>query len=454
MPTSTELFAEVRTLDQAAGEIETRVATLRQAVNSAELPDGDRETKMTEYRAGLEEHLAKLGERDAKRKEAGALLDAEDWQAQANVAKGVDTRSWTPEQKELRKLAQDAMLLDFVTPIIMGNKIGGAADEYRAGIWGENGYPAEWVPLEFLLDRNQMLENPPNQRQYGDTKYEEHRADTIIDQSSMQGAATTAARVFAGGDAAFMGAAMPTVNSGDYNYPVVTGGNPTAAPVGTEGTESAATAATVALGTATPEWIPASVDVSGITLVRHPGLEDAFRRELTGQLMEGADKRAIAVLLAALGSISAAGAQSTVANYVAALASGVDGRYAFNMSQVRMLVAGGAAATAPSVYSHLAQRVQSNIGFGFQVLPMAQIRASHSLTPVPATGLSEAICYKNGVPSPNEFVMPMWRGVQLLRDALTSKREGLIEITASLLMDAVAPRGADGAYYGYGFDTA
>ena len=454
MPTSTEVFAEVRTLDQAAGEIETRVATLRQEVNSPELADGDREPKMGEYRQALEEHVAKLKERDEKRKEAGALLDAEDWQAQANVAKDVDTRSWTPEMRELRKLAQDAMLLDFALPVIMGNKISGAAEEYRIGIWGENGYPAEWVPLEFLLDRNQMLQNPPNQRQYGDIKYEEHRADTILNQSSMEGAATTAARVFAGGDAAFMGASMPTVNAGDFNYPVITGGNATAAPVGAEGTESAAAAATVELGTATPEWIPASVDLSGTTLVRHPGLEEAFRRELTGQLMEGADKRAIAVLLASLGNITAASAQSTVADYVAALAAGVDGRYAMNMSQVRLLVAGTSAAAAPSVYEHMAKRVQANIGFGFQVLPMMQIRASHSLAPVPASGLSQGIGYKNGVPNPNEFVMPMWRGVQMLRDPLTSKRENIIEITANLLMDAVAPRGANGAYFGVGFDTA
>ena len=453
MPTSAELFAEVRTLDKDAREEGIRVAELRTVVNAPEVEGDDREAKIVEHRAALEAHTVKLQAALDKRDEAAAMGDAEDWQAQANVAKGVDTRSWTPQQKELRELAQGSGLIDFLGPVIQGNRVDGKADEYRKAIW-PNGYPAEWVPLEFLLDRNQMLNNPPDQRQFGDNQYEEHRADTILDQSSMQGATTTAARVFAGGDSAFMGAAMPTVNSGDYNYPVVTGGNATAAPVGTEGTESAAAAATVSLGTATPEWLPASVDVSGTTLVRHPGLEDAFRRELIGQLTEGADKRAIAVLLASLGTITAAGSTSTVASYVEALASGVDGRYAFNMSHIRMLVAGVSAGTADSVYTHLAKRVQANVGFGFMLLPMNQIRASHSLTAVPNTGLSEAIGYKNGVPNPNEFVMPMWRGVQMLRDPLSSKREGLIEITANLLMDAVAPRGANGAYYGVGFDTA
>ena len=442
MPTSQELFAEVRVLDQGAGEIETRVAGLRAAVNSPELADDDREAKMTEYRAGLEEHVAKLKERDAKRAEAGALLDAEDWQAQANVAKNADTRAWTPEQKELRALAQDSGLIDFLGPIIQGNRVDGKADEYRKAIW-PGGYPVEWVPLEFLLDRSEMLGNPP-----------ELRADTLLNQSSQEGAATTATRVFATGDAAFMGAAMPTVNAGDYNYPVITGGNATAAAAGTPGTEVAATAATVSLGTATPEWIPASVDVSVTSLIRHPGLEDAFRRELTGQLMEGVDNKAIDDLLASLTAGTDLSAQATVANYVAGIANGVDGRYALRMEDVRLLLGAVASANAPGAYSHAAQRVQANIGFGFQVLPMSQLRASAHIAAPDATHDQPAIQYKMGRPAPNSFVVPMWRGVQMIRDASTSKREGIVEITASLLMDAVAPRGNNGPYDALSFRTA
>ena len=139
MPTSTEVFAEVRTLDQAAGEIETRVAELRLEVNSPELPDGDRETKMGEYRAGLEQHLAKLGSATPSGRKPGRCS-----MPRTGRPRPTSPRAWTRgagrrSMKELRKLAQDAGLMDFVGPIIMGNKVSGAADEYRKAIWGEGG---------------------------------------------------------------------------------------------------------------------------------------------------------------------------------------------------------------------------------------------------------------------------------------------------------------------------
>ena len=440
MPTSTELFAEVRTLDQAAGEIETRVAELRQTVNSAELPDGDRETKMGEYRAGLEEHLAKLGERDAKRKEAGALLDAEDWQAQGNVAKGVDTRGWTPEMKEQRKLAEDIMLTDYLTPMIQGTQVQGKAEEYRQAIWGTGGYTAELIPLEFLLPKNEQLGNPPNmERSMNDTMVEEHRVDTLLNQSSMEGAATTATRVFATGDAAFLGAQMPMVNSGDYNFPVITGGNPVRNAAGTPGTEVAATAATVALGTAEPKWFPASVDVSVTSLMRHPGLNEALQRELAGQLMEAQDTFAIAQLIAGITAPTAPTANQAAAAIIAIWRGAVDGRYSLRESDLRMLLGADS-------YNEWGNEVQANIGYVFQMLPFgSQIRAS-AVVAATASNLQHGVIHKGGRPAPNSFVVPTWRGIMAIRDVNTDKREGIVGMTSSLMMDAVVPRGNAGPY--------
>ncbi len=357
------------------------------------------ETAVNERRAMLTE----LQAIDARYAEEQA---EEDRQGQANVANQVDTRGWTQEQRELRDLGQRASLGDYVAAAASERELEGASKEYREHIFGDVMEPGS-VPMEFLLNRDERLEA---------------RVDTVAATGTNVMQDTIGSRVFARSDSVYLGARMPTVPPGQHSYPMITAGAVATGPG--EGVEKAAEAATITIVTADPQRLTASYEWGQESAFRVAGLEPALQTDIRGVLQTAFDKKVVVDLLAALTDPTAPTAEATLITYLSAFSGQVDGIHAYDWTQVRLLV-------GTETYQHALPLTIANIGIGFTMLPADRFRAS-SHVPAASADDQNAVAYRIGSGMPPRLMAPVWRGMSLIRDIYTGRREGKVGLTAAM----------------------
>ena len=331
------------------------------------------------------------------------------------------------EGAEIRALSNRSRLSSFVRSAISGNSIVGAEKELQdaAGIEerGPNGgVLVPWAALqETRADAATAAPSGGGQRQHLG----------II------------GRVFARTATAFLGARMESVGMGEQSYIVLSGGvNPEVKAAGAGKDSEKATLSAVTL---TPRRLTAAYTLRVEDIAKVPGFENGLRRDLADAIGAELDDQTInsasnpTGFFAALSDPSKPSKVADFGAYAQAGASGVDGKHANSLGEVRMLVgpqtyshAGGlvASGTAQTAAAHLQE-----VTGGFQ--------ASDHVPAMDATSKTQqAILYRSGAMADADSLVALWEGLEIIRDPYSGASQGEVRITAISLFDFAVLRAA------------
>lgn len=338
----------------------------------------------------------------------------------------------SPQNREIRSLFEQVSIDDYFHELLTATPANTPAMELRAALLGDD-VGAGMLPLDLLLGNAPM----------------ETRADTVtatpaaIQDTQMP----IAGRVFATGATAYLGISQPTVGPGDMSYPRISAG--TSADVRSDGVELDGSAATIVHQSVEPVRLTASYTYDTRGQYRIVGLSTALRTDLQGVMSEKQDALAIngqaavddtspavSGIIGSLTNPTNPSAVVTALDVLNAYTGAVDGKYASTDSAVRMLV-------TPAMYRH---------AFGLQIptsgdllrdrLPTDRFRASANM-PDAASNIETAILYASGA-NARGYIMPVWRGVELIVDPYTGAKSGRRIITAVMMVGFVQ---ADSAPY-------
>ena len=326
------------------------------------------------------------------------------------------------EQRERLELRGRSRVSRFVTAAVNGRTVDGAEAEYGAA-WGCPGL----APLE-MFERAGPVE--------------EHRAVTPGPATAATQLAPIVPAIFQRSIAAYLGIDMPTVGSGDAGYPVLatslTGG-PKA-----ESAAAAESAGAFEVTTAQPRRITGSVRFTREDAARLGGMEDALVQNLSDVLTDGGDNQALNGSGTGDGTLNGllnilddpdapAAAEETFARYVTAVASHVDGLFAVDLSGLRMLV-------GPHTYRHAAGKFRSNndsmTAESWLTNRTGGFRTSGRIA-APAANIQQAVVRRANPAGDRVAVMPVWEGVELIRDPYTDAAKGEVVITGVMLVGDV-----------------
>ena len=190
---------------------------------------------------------------------------------------------------------------------------------------------------------------------------------------------------------------------------------------------------------------------------RLSGMEEALRANISAVLSDELDKQAINGsgtgdgtlngLLNILTDPAAPAANAeTFARYVSAAASHVDGLFAVELAGVRQLV-------GVQTYGHMAGTFRANedatMAEAWLMQRTGGVRTSRRIA-APASNIQNAIIRRSNPAGDRVAVMPVWEGLQMIRDPYTNARKGEVALTALMLVgDVIVLRGGafvQGAY--------
>ena len=394
-------------LTECRSEYNALVATIN-GLPDTEQPTAEQQGKLTELRstaAGLETRVA-------------AATETEQRALQAAPEHTVDGA-----ERERRELRSRSRLGRWFEAAISGRNVSGAEAETAVAY----GCP-DAIPLE-MFERRAVAQG-------------ETRAVTSAPSTVDENLAPIVPALFDRSAASWLGVELPVVPTGDAGYPVlstsVTGGvvAKSAAAAETEG------AFTVTM--AQPRRVTGSFRFLREDAARLNGMEAALRANIESVLSDEIDKLvingsgtgdgAINGLLAILDNPTAPVAdQETFARYVAAAASHVDGLFAVDLSGIRQLV-------GVATYAHMASAFRSNndsmTAEGFLMDRTGGVRTSRRIAAA-RSNIQQAIVRLSNPAGDRVAVSPIWNGIELIRDNITSAGKGEIVVTGLLLMGDV-----------------
>ena len=269
----------------------------------------------------------------------------------------------------------------------------------------------------------------------------EHRAVTPAPGTVGQEQQPIIPYVFPMAAAAFLGIDTPTVGVGEAVYPVLTKKLDVHTPA--ESADANETTGAFSADLLTPGRIQASFFYSREDRARFAGMDEALRMNLNDGLADGLDMVIFAGTNGLLiGTNLANHNVSAITDYDVYVPefgySRVDGRFAGNVSDLRIVMGG-------STYAH-AGKVYRNTQVDFPVLDRLQdmtsgIRVSAHV-PAVASHKQNAVIRRG---MRRDMVAPIWDGVTLIPDEITLVKKGQISITAVMLSAQKILR-ADGFY--------
>ena len=328
--------------------------------------------------------------------------------------------SHSREDREVRRLTERAELRNYLIAATTGNHITGAEAELRAAVLGDDAR-ASLVPWEALLPRG------------GEQGGQEHRVDSVTSTPSDVGAtqAGILGRVFIDTAAAYLGVDMPSVPIGDRNYPVLTAG---VTPVmKAKSAVQDAEAATIDATVLEPVRLTARYTFNIESTNQLAGMEEALRADLAGAFGEAMDNQILngngtapqpSGFFNKLTAPSNPTAISTFANMVKELGESVDGRYAWNLTGVHLLVGTNTYALATTLTNPNGDVFASDY-----LIQRSGGFMAHALIPAPASTIQNAIIYK-AARGAGSAVAPVWSGFDIIRDPYTGAAKGEVAITA------------------------
>ena len=365
-------------------KIQLRMSEMREKINGmAEIRNDDAD---------------KLAERQKLVDEVQAL------EAELRAAiKADDADDTTPETREWAALNDSFDLGEMFTNVTEHRASDGAIAEVQK----ERGLGANDIPTEMLMEKRAVTPAP---------------ASTGRPQTEITGF------VFPQSVADFMAIPSPIVPVGDSTFPVLTS-DPSAG-VPAENAAQAETTGAFSADVLTPGRIQASFFWSREDAARFMGMGDALKEALQGGISDKLDKEIIqgtnGLLTGTILPNNARGSASDYAHYVSSLLYGrVDGRYAFDLADIRVVMGsdtfGNAAAKLPTNGEENAlARIRSDSG---------GVRVSANV-PAAASMKQNAIVRRG---TRRDYVAPVWGGVTLIPDEITKAGTGQIVLTAVML---------------------
>ena len=323
------------------------------------------------------------------------------------------------EARERRELCDRANVGDVYNSILEKR---GATDGATAEAQAAHGCAPNQIPLAMLAAPTEV------------------RAVTPTPGASATEQAETVQPVFSTGAGAFLSIDRPNVPQGQAVYPVLTSrpavGGPTALSTDQPDTTGAFDADLLP-----PKRISAAFIYRRTDAMQFSGMDSALRMALNGGLQEKLDLDAIAgddgLLTGTNLSNNNVSAITTFAHYLSLFLYGrVDGRYAEQKTDIRVLMGAGTYAHAGSVYQSSAYKS----ALALLEQDSGGVRVSAHVPAVSNSNKQNAVV-RLGMR--RDMVQPVWGAVTIIVDEVTLSGKGEIEVTAVLGMNTKILR-ADG----------
>ena len=324
------------------------------------------------------------------------------------------------EARERRELCERANVGDVYNSILEKRQTDGATGEAQAA----HGCAPNQIPLAMLATPTEV------------------RAVTPTPGASQTEQAETIQPVFATGAGAFLGIDRPTVGMGQAVYPVLTSRPAVGGPyAGSTSTDAPDTTGAFDADLLPPKRIQASFIYRRTDAMQFSGMDSALRMSLNSGLQEKLDLDAIAgddgLLTGTNLANNNVSAITTFALYLSQFLYGrVDGRYAEQKNDIRVLMGAGTYAHAGSVYQSSAYKS----ALALLEQDSGGVRVSAHVPAVSNSNKQNAII-RLGLR--RDMVQPVWGAVTIIVDEVTLSGKGEIEVTAVLGMNTKILR-ADG----------
>ena len=377
--------------------------------------------KASEQRSRLAElaELAKLT--DEQRAELGTLgATHQDTESQLRAAIEAEDAATPPgnpaidsEVRERLELRAKTGIGDFLRAAVGGAAVTGAAAEYA---------DACGVPTVGHLPMAIFARTAPTV---------ETRA--ITPGPAVKGVLQpTVPFVFERSAAASLGIMMPTVPMGQVQIPKIT----TAPPADTLAKDGAAPApaAAVTLVNQAPVRIAGSFEVRVEDLAVMPTLEAALSESMQGSISNELDESTfngasgeLNGLFTQAANVAAAGAVETFATGIARFASLVDGRHAYDLSDVRAVI-------GSKTFGRYSGQFSGNGAvslFDYLRINLGSIRVSDRVPAVSGTAQKGIVVLSASAEMPKIHV---WDAMQIVRDPYSGAGAGKVTITATALV--------------------
>ena len=314
--------------------------------------------------------------------------------------------STSPESREWAGLNSRFDLGEMFTNVMEHRMSTGPIAEVQA----ERGVSANAIPTELLMV--------------------EHRAVTPAPGDVGQNQAMIEGYVFPQSVAAFLSIPSVVVPVSDQTFPVLTSDPAAGTPA--ENAPQAETTGAFSANVLTPGRIQASFFWSREDAARMAGMGDALREalqsamadKLDSEIMQGTNGLLTGTILA---NHARGGAASDYAQYVSDLLySRVDGKYAYDLADIRVVMGAGtfgnAATKLPTNGEQNAlARIRNDSG---------GVRVSAHVPAVSGTDKQNALVRLG---NRRDYVAPVWGQVSLIPDEITLAKNGQIQLTAVLL---------------------
>ena len=386
----------------AAQQIQLKLSSCRQRLNEILQV----ETRSYEETAELEKLTAEVSKREP---ELRAALAAEDDNQE------VVTKTGEPEQRERLELRGKTGIADFLRAAAGGTAVSGAAAEYAASLG---------VPTTGHLPMALFGRSAPTP---------ETRA--VTPGPAVDGPVQpTIPYVFERSAAASLGIAMPSVAPGQVQIPKIT----TAPPSDTLAKDASApaTAAAVTLVNQAPVRIAGSFEVRVEDLAVMPSLESALSESLQGSMSNEFDEQVfngaageLNGLFTQATAVTAATAIETYTTGIARFAALVDGRHAYDLSDLRAVIGSKTFGLYAGLFAN------SNKGdmslFDYLTRALGSIRVSDRVPGVSGTAQRGIVVLSASAEMPKIHV---WDAMQVIRDPYSGAGAGKVTITATALV--------------------
>ena len=243
--------------------------------------------------------------------------------------------------------------------------------------------------------------------------------------------------VFASGAGAYLEISRPTVDAGDAVFPVLST-RPDVGGPHSDSTDVPETDSTFDADLLAPERIQCSSVFRRVDVARFPTMDAALRMALNSGLEEKLDYEVLRGTEGLLTGSKLANhnktGETSHAQYLSQFCFGrVDGRFAAEQSDLKVLMGSGSYAHAGSTY-----QATPHLSALDALMAKVPVRVSAHVPDVSSTKQNNVIRLGTRI----DYVQPMWNNITIIVDEVTGSGTGQIEVTAVLLTNTKILRAA------------
>ena len=363
-------------------------------------------------------------------------VDAES-QAIDDARRSGDREQPSAEAREYLEIESQAKLRGFLDQAIYGNQIKGAEAELRSAIFEHQGKYDDIIPWAMWLEPEKLKEIR--------TAFAPGTTLAAIQDPIIQA-------VFAASTAAFLMTRFESAPVGNALEFVLTSTGATAVSAGAGHTATGSLTAK----TLVPRRVTTKYEVGTEHMYQVVGLESALRADIPRSIMDALDSQVINGGAAPsfpggiLNNFTITAATTTVsfANGLGTLAAAIDGQYARDLNELKMVV-------GAETIARLRRLVQSNTAVSladYLKMNSGGLMATSNI-PAAVSNDQEAIICKTGPGMQGNAVGKMWGGgIQVIRDEKSDAATGVVNITGRIHADYAVLRTA--GFVGVSFQLA